>query len=71
MDLLFSELKNIEKELEEIVKNPVIYTRKIVAIGGAFSSGKSSFINTLFDNGNDFTLPTDGYPYDFYTFLYY
>ena len=33
MDLLFSQLKNIEKELEEIVKNPVIYTRKIVAIG--------------------------------------
>ena len=62
MDSLFSELKKIEKELEEIVKNPSIYTRKIVAIGGAFSSGKSSFINTLFDNGNDFTLPTDDIP---------
>lgn len=62
MNLLFSELKKIENELSEIVKNPYIYTFSIVSIGGAFSSGKSSFINTLFDNGNNFTLPTGDVP---------
>lgn len=62
MNLLFSELKKIENELSEIVKNPYIYTLSIVSIDGAFSSGKSSFINTLFDNGNNFTLPTGDVP---------
>ena len=60
--LLFYELREIENELDEIVKNPVLYTRNIVSIGGAFSSGKSSFINTLFSNGNYFTLPTGDVP---------
>ena len=62
MGLLFYELKDIENELDEIVKNPILYTRNIVSIGGAFSSGKSSFINTLFSNGNYFTLPTGDVP---------
>lgn len=38
-------LQSIESELELVVSFPEVRSKKIVAVAGAFSSGKSSFIN--------------------------
>ena len=40
-------LQSIEKELELITIYPNLYQKSVIAIGGGFSSGKSSFINSL------------------------
>ena len=59
---IFSDLKNLENEIELISTNPFLYNKNIIAIGGGFSSGKSSFINTLFEiKDNDF-LPVGNLP---------
>lgn len=60
--MMLYELNKIYYELEEIEKNIHVYQKNIVSIGGGFSAGKSSFINTLFDNNNDTTLPTGDLP---------
>ena len=49
-------LQRLEKKLEEIVAFPHMFTKKSVAIGGGFSSGKSEFINS-FINHSDIKLP--------------
>lgn len=54
---VFQKLQQVEKELELIIASPVLYKKNIVAIAGSFSSGKSSFINSLFAN-KDIRLPT-------------
>ena len=48
----------IEQELKNISDNVFIYKNAIVALGGSFSSGKSSFINTIMENHN-IILPND------------
>lgn len=40
-------LQRLEKKLEEIVTFPHMFTKKSIAIGGGFSSGKSEFINSF------------------------
>ncbi len=42
-------LQSIEKELELIVNFPIIHSKTIIAIGGGFSSGKSAFVNSFFE----------------------
>lgn len=41
------QLKAIEQELELIVGFPEIYSKKMIAISGGFSSGKSEFVNSF------------------------
>lgn len=41
-------LQNIEKELVAPSTCPQIYNKAIIAVAGTFSSGKSTFINSLF-----------------------
>ena len=40
-------LQRLEKHLEDIVAFPHTFTKKSIAIGGGFSSGKSEFINSF------------------------
>ena len=40
-------LQRLEKQLEEVVAFPHIFTKKSIAIGGGFSSGKSEFVNSF------------------------
>ena len=40
-------LQRLEKQLEEVVAFPHTFTKKSIAIGGGFSSGKSEFVNSL------------------------
>ena len=49
---------NIEKELYDISLNAFVYNKNIVAVGGGFSSGKSSFLNSLIED-KSIRLPTD------------
>lgn len=49
-------LQRLEKKLEEVVAFPDIFTKRSIAIGGGFSSGKSEFINS-FINHSDMKLP--------------
>jgi hypothetical protein len=45
-------LKAVEKELELIASFADIYNKNIIAIGGGFSSGKSAFVNSFFQESN-------------------
>ncbi len=45
-------MKGVEKELELTASFPDIYNKNIIAIGGGFSSGKSAFVNSLFQESN-------------------
>ena len=49
-------LQRLEKKLEEIVAFPHTFTKKSIAIGGGFSSGKSEFINSFIEH-SDIKLP--------------
>jgi len=49
-------LQGVEKELELIVNFPSVHSKSIIAIGGGFSSGKSAFINSFFEQ-NSIELP--------------
>lgn len=59
---IFFDLKDLENEIEIISNNPFLYNKNIIAIGGGFSSGKSSFINTLFEIENNDFLPVGNLP---------
>jgi GTPase SAR1 family protein len=50
------QLKEIEKELDIITQFPIISKKNIISIGGAFSSGKSEFINSFLKN-KQYKLP--------------
>ncbi|EKD55756.1 MAG: hypothetical protein ACD_59C00049G0003 [uncultured bacterium] len=52
---LFEELKIAKNMIIEQLKFPFLAGKKIVAIGGGFSAGKSSLVNTIID---DDILPT-------------
>lgn len=45
-------LQDIEKELELSSSYPDLFTKKIIAVGGGFSVGKSRFISSFFDDEN-------------------
>lgn len=57
----FMKLQAIEKELELITVYPNLYKKSVVAVAGGFSSGKSSFINSLI-NDKKVRLPEDTNP---------
>lgn len=42
-------LQSVERQLELLVHFPDIYSKKIIAIAGGFSSGKSEFVNSFID----------------------
>lgn len=56
---LFQRLKNALADLEDAAEFPVLINKKVVAVAGGFSAGKSRFINSLI--GSDL-LPTDPRP---------
>ena len=49
-------LQSLEKRLEELVAFPHTFTKKSIAIGGGFSSGKSEFVNS-FITKSDVKMP--------------
>ncbi len=53
-------LQAIEKELQLVVGYPSLFHKNMVAVGGGFSSGKSTFLNNLL--GLELKLPEDTTP---------
>ena len=53
----YTELMVIQSKMAQMRLAPSLSTRKIVAVAGRFSSGKSSFVNSLIDAERD-VLPT-------------
>ena len=49
-------LQQIEVQIEQLARDPQILAKSIIAVGGAFSSGKSSFLNSFFSQ-NKVKLP--------------
>lgn len=47
---VFFKLQELETELHAISAYPELHHKRVVAIGGGFSSGKSEFISSLFKN---------------------
>ncbi len=43
-------LQDIEQRMEEVALHPGLYKKNVVAIGGGFSSGKSTFASGFFEN---------------------
>jgi signal recognition particle receptor subunit beta len=56
---VYQELMIFRKRLEELILFPEIYHKKVIAVGGGFSAGKSKLINLII--GEDL-LPTDTTP---------
>lgn len=48
---VFLKLQGIYEELKLIASCPALYKKTIVAVGGGFSSGKSEFISSFFQEG--------------------
>ncbi|GAA6786979.1 acyl carrier protein [Helicobacter pylori] len=53
-------LQEIEKELQLVASYPSLFQKSMVAVGGGFSAGKSSFLNHLL--GLNLKLPEDSTP---------
>ncbi|GHP59128.1 dynamin family protein [Helicobacter pylori] len=53
-------LQKIEKELQLVASYPSLFQKSMVAVGGGFSAGKSSFLNHLL--GLNLKLPEDNDP---------
>jgi hypothetical protein len=45
---MFEKILQVDSDLEKILNFPVLNNKTVCAIGGGFSSGKSTFINTFF-----------------------
>ena len=45
-------LQHAEAQIEQLTRDTQIISKTIVAVGGAFSSGKSSFMNSFFSQGD-------------------
>jgi small GTP-binding protein len=56
---VYHDLMLFRKRLEELIMFPEIYPKKVVAVGGGFSAGKSKLINLLI---GEELLPTDTTP---------
>ncbi|MEH7252523.1 dynamin family protein [Neobacillus niacini] len=56
---IYHELLLFKKKLEEYIMFPEIFPKKVVAVGGGFSAGKSKLINLLI---GEELLPTDTTP---------
>lgn len=56
---LYHELILFQKKIEELIMFPELYRKKVIAVGGGFSAGKSKLINLMI--GSDL-LPTDTTP---------
>ena len=52
-------VQGVEKQLEELVAFPHTFTKRSVAIGGGFSSGKSAFVNSFIPRSSDIWIPVD------------
>ncbi|GAA7681133.1 hypothetical protein HpMMM67_11440 [Helicobacter pylori] len=53
-------LQEIEKELQSVASYPSLFQKSMVAVGGGFSAGKSSFLNHLL--GLNLKLPENSTP---------
>ncbi len=53
-------LQEIKKELQLVVSYPSLFQKSMVAVGGGFSAGKSTFLNHLL--GLNLKLPEDNDP---------
>ena len=56
---VIKKIENTKEKLEDIVNFPFLSNQQVVAIGGAFSAGKSTFVNSIL---GDSKLPTDTTP---------
>jgi hypothetical protein len=54
-------LQRVEKQLELLSHDPALLSKNIIALAGLFSSGKSSFMNSLLKTG-EIVLPVDSNP---------
>ncbi len=54
-EIALLELQEIKKELQLVASYPSLFQKNMVAVGGGFSAGKSSFLNHLL--GLNFKLP--------------
>ena len=54
-------LQRVEKQLELLSHDPSLLSKNIIALAGLFSSGKSSFMNSLLTSG-EIILPIDSLP---------
>ncbi|GAA8012169.1 hypothetical protein HpCS36_10800 [Helicobacter pylori] len=48
-EIALLELQEIKKELQLVVSYPSLFQKSMVAVGGGFSTGKSTFLNKLLD----------------------
>ncbi|MDY0360420.1 MAG: dynamin family protein [Desulforegulaceae bacterium] len=58
---IFNKIQKLISFVEDIVKFPEINKKKIIALGGGFSAGKSSFLNSFLGFKSDL-LPVDTRP---------
>lgn len=59
-EIALLELQEIKKELQLVASYPSLFQKNMVAVGGGFSAGKSSFLNHLL--GLNLKLPEDNEP---------
>ncbi|GAA7391713.1 hypothetical protein BD0138_14450 [Helicobacter pylori] len=59
-EIALLELQEIKKELQLVAGYPSLFQKTIVAVGGGFSAGKSTFLNSLL--GLKLKLPEDTLP---------
>ncbi|GAA6833432.1 acyl carrier protein [Helicobacter pylori] len=59
-EIALLELQEIKKELQLVASYPSLFQKNMVAVGGGFSAGKSSFLNHLL--GLNLKLPEDSTP---------
>ncbi|GAA9693788.1 hypothetical protein VN1183_06240 [Helicobacter pylori] len=59
-EIALLELQEIKKELQLVASYPSLFQKNMVAVGGGFSAGKSSFLNNLL--GLKLKLPEDNDP---------
>lgn len=43
-------MREVHRQLEQVANFPIIHRKRVVAVGGGFSSGKSTFLNHIFED---------------------
>ena len=56
--IMRKEIPDLVEDLEDIVNFPIFFKKNTIAIVGGFSSGKSSFMNSILDYDGEEILPT-------------